>query len=150
LGEDAEGEEEEEEVEGGADGAGGKVELPEYLKRLPEHQRRAYERGKEGGREGGVLSVGEGEVHEKDRKLFEKLRGKAAKIENMEEEIRRIYAKENSQVGGTREGMETGREEEGGVGRGKDGQEVGKLSIRVSRCPHSLPPSLPPSLCRAV
>lgn len=27
----------------------GKAELPDYLKNLPEHQRRAFERGREGG-----------------------------------------------------------------------------------------------------
>jgi len=42
--------------------------------------------------------VEESEVHEKDRKLFEKLRAKALKIEHMESEMGRIYAKENSQV----------------------------------------------------
>lgn len=95
MAEDA-AEEEGEEGEEGREEGERKAELPDYLKNLPEHQRRAFERGREGGM--GMVTVDENEVHEKDRKLFERLRAKALKIEHMESEIGRIYAKENSQV----------------------------------------------------
>ncbi|GAB5033991.1 smad fha domain-containing protein [Nannochloropsis oceanica] len=96
MAEDA-AEEEGEEGEEGREEGERKAELPDYLKNLPEHQRRAFERGREGGM--GMVTVDENEVHEKDRKLFERLRAKALKIEHMESEIGRIYAKENSQGG---------------------------------------------------
>ena len=89
-------EEEGEEGEEGREEGGRKAELPDYLKNLPEHQRRSFERGREGGM--GMITVDESEVHEKDRKLFERLRAKVLKVEHMEGEMGRIYAKENSQV----------------------------------------------------
>lgn len=61
------------------DGPGGgkkkPVELPDYLKNLPEHQRRLHEAKLAGGGDGaGPTSLDASEVHERDRKLYEKVR----------------------------------------------------------------------------
>lgn len=65
---------------GGEDGEGGggkkgPVELPDYLKNLPEHQRRLHEAKLKGGGQAGdgSTSLDASEVHERDRKLFEKV-----------------------------------------------------------------------------
>jgi len=70
--------------------------LPDYLKNLPEYNKPS---------EGFTSSLTQDDVHEKDRKLFEKLRAKTIKIDNMQLEISRIYAKESSQDGGLTEGQ---------------------------------------------
>ena len=49
--------------------------------------------------------VREEEVHERDRPLFEKIRVKERKVQNMQEENRRIYMKEAKQESGLSEGQ---------------------------------------------
>ena len=51
-------------------------------------------------------SIREAEVHEKDRVILEKIRAKEKKIQNMQEENRRIYMKEGGQETGLTAGQQ--------------------------------------------
>jgi hypothetical protein len=101
--EDAEEEEDEEEDEeeeegGGGEGGGGKGrgrdELPEYLR-----LQRAKDAGKGLEAHGFGVSINKQEVDEKDKALFEKLEKKVGKMENLQQEKERIFAKEDAQGG---------------------------------------------------
>lgn len=78
-------------------------ELPEYLKKLKkdEHFDRKYG-------EKFTAEIKESEAkNSKDAEILEKIRKKERKIQNMQEENRRIYLKENSQESGLTEGQTT-------------------------------------------
>ena len=49
--------------------------------------------------------MNENEVHEKDRAIYEKIRVKERKIQNMQEENKRIYMKESNQESGLTAGQ---------------------------------------------
>ena len=73
-----------------------KSKLPEYLRKDENYDRKF----------GDKFSVEIGvEVSENDKKILEKVKKKEKKIQNMQEEIRRIYLKENNQDGGLTEGQ---------------------------------------------
>ncbi|CAM9537880.1 unnamed protein product, partial [Sphacelaria rigidula] len=93
--EDAVAEASDEEGEEDADGEGGEVELPDYLKTEAQKRRRRDTK----------TGVSEDSVHKRDAKLFEKLRLKLSKVEHLLTENERITAKEGSQ-GGLTEGQQ--------------------------------------------
>lgn len=80
---------------------GGEVEdrsgLPDYIKNDQNYDRKYGKKYSS--------SLDDSEVHEKDKELLEKVRTKERKIQNMQEENRRIYMKENSQESGLTEGQ---------------------------------------------
>jgi pSer/pThr/pTyr-binding forkhead associated (FHA) protein len=89
--EDAENSSDEEDVEEE------KANLPDYIKNDPNYDRKFGKKYSS--------AVKESEVHERDKELLEKIKAKERKIQNMQEENRRIYMKENSQEGGLTEGQ---------------------------------------------
>lgn len=76
---------------------GDKANLPEYIKNDVNYDRKYGKKYSS--------SLDESEVHEKDKEILEKIRAKERKIQNMQEENRRIYMKENSQESGLTDGQ---------------------------------------------
>lgn len=72
--------------------------LPDYIKNDENYARKYGEKFSS--------SVRDGDVHEKDRAVLEKIRAKERKIQNMQEENKKIYMKERSQDAGLTEGQE--------------------------------------------
>lgn len=79
------------------DELGPQVELPDYIKKDANYDRKYGEKYS--------AKLKDSEVHEKDKLILEKIRTKERKIQNMQEENRRIYLKENSQEAGLTEGQ---------------------------------------------
>jgi hypothetical protein len=71
--------------------------IPDYIKKDPNYERKFGEKF--------TSSIVDSKVSEKDSKLLEKLRKKEKKIQNMQQEISRIYMKENSQDSGLTPGQ---------------------------------------------
>ena len=90
--EDAENPQSDEEVEA--------EELPDYIKNDENYDRK---HGKK--YSAGLADESSSETKEKDAAILEKVRTKERKIQNMQEEIRRIYLKEASQPDGLTEGQ---------------------------------------------
>ena len=90
--EDAENPQSDEEVEA--------EELPDYIKNDENYDRK---HGKK--YSAGLADESSSETKEKDAAILEKIRTKERKIQNMQEEIRRIYLKEASQPDGLTEGQ---------------------------------------------
>ena len=65
--------------------------LPEYIVKDKNYDRKYGDKYSS--------TIIDSEVHEKDQEILEKIRAKERKIQNMQEEIRRIYMKENKQEG---------------------------------------------------
>lgn len=84
-------------VDDEADEAEGKAALPDYVKKDENYER------KYGSKYESRLS--ESDVGGKDKKTVEKVRKRELKIQNMQEETRRIYVKEGSQESGLTEGQ---------------------------------------------
>jgi pSer/pThr/pTyr-binding forkhead associated (FHA) protein len=74
-------------------------ELPDYVKNDDNYDR------KHGKKYSAGLADDTSEVTEKDAAILEKIRTKERKIQNMQEEIRRIYLKESSQPDGLTDGQ---------------------------------------------
>eukprot|EP01042_Synura_sphagnicola_P000602 gene602-656_t len=72
--------------------------LPAYVKNDPNYDRKYGESFS--------ASLVESEIVEKDREIYEKIKAKEKKIQNMQEEIRRIYMKEKKQEGELTEGQQ--------------------------------------------
>ena len=72
-------------------------ELPDYVTKDPNYQRIYGEKFS--------ASVSSSEVNEKDNALYDKIRKKEKKIQNMQEEIKRIYMKEGKQDEGLTDGQ---------------------------------------------
>lgn len=73
------------------------VELPDYIKKDENYDRKYGEKYSS--------SIQDSEVNEKDKKSLERIRKFERKIQNMQEEIRRIYMKEGNQDEGLTEGQ---------------------------------------------
>eukprot|EP01038_Epipyxis_sp_PR26KG_P009310 gene9310-12545_t len=71
--------------------------LPAYLRNDPNFNRKYSEKY--------VSDIKDDEINDKDKDVIEKIRKKERKIENMQEETSRIYAKETSQADGLTEGQ---------------------------------------------
>lgn len=76
-----------------------KSKIPNYLLR-DEHYHRKYG-------EKFSVDIDDIQVSENDKKVIEKIRKKERKIQNMQEENRRIFMKESNQDGGLTEGQQT-------------------------------------------
>ena len=76
-----------------------KTNLPDYIKNDPNYDRKFGKKYTSDVKDGG-------EINEKDKELVEKIRTRERKIQNMQEENKKIYMKENSQDGGLTEGQE--------------------------------------------
>ena len=72
--------------------------LPAYVKNDPNYDRKYGESFS--------ASLVESEIVDKDREIYEKIKAKEKKIQNMQEEIRRIYMKEKKQEGELTEGQQ--------------------------------------------
>ena len=82
------------------------VELPDYVKNDTNYDRKHGKKYSSGLFEESSLDSNDGKiVSEKDAAIMEKIRGKERKIQNMQEEIRRIYLKESSQPDGLTDGQ---------------------------------------------
>ena len=75
-------------------------ELPDYVKNDENYDRK---HGKK--YSAGLADESSSETKEKDASILEKIRSKERKIQNMQEEIRRIYLKESSQPDGLTDGQ---------------------------------------------
>lgn len=71
--------------------------IPDYLKNDENYDRKYGEKYS--------VSLKDAEVNEKDAAILEKIRKKEKKIQNMQEEIKRIYLKEKVQDDGLTEGQ---------------------------------------------
>lgn len=111
FGDDAENEDDDEGDEGGGLGNGlfkgggtskmhsevDEEDLPDYIKNDPNRDRKYNDKFQ--------VNINDDNVNEKDRGILEKIRVKERKIQNMQEEIKRIYLKEGSQESGLTEGQ---------------------------------------------
>jgi hypothetical protein len=79
------------------EGGEGRKSLPGYIKNDPNYDRKFGEIF--------TSTIADTSVSEKDQKLLEKLRKKEKKIQNMQQEISRIYLKENNQDNGLTAGQ---------------------------------------------
>jgi len=93
--EDAPSEDFEDDDEGEAEEKG---DLPSYIKRDENYDRKYGKKFSS--------TIDENEVNEKDRAILEKIRVKEKKIQNMQEETRRIYMKEAGQEDGLTAGQQ--------------------------------------------
>jgi hypothetical protein len=74
-----------------------KDHLPDYVKKDENYSRKYYEKYS--------ANINENEYDKKDAQLIEKIKLKERKIQNMQDENRKIYMKENSQENGLTEGQ---------------------------------------------
>lgn len=74
------------------------ADLPDYIKNDANYARKYGEKYSS--------SLRDSDVHEKDKAVLEKIRVRERKIQNMQDENKKIYMKERSQDGGLTEGQE--------------------------------------------